>query len=554
MNNTGQKQVVFVLILTVAFVMSACGSLEVDMGPEASVTEPTATTTEVAQPTQVIEEVDSTTVAVADFDETVALEVAAEEMAEPLETVGYSNEENGISFSYPTSWAMEEEAHAFVFRKEPVQLRVGYRMPGDTSDHGGRTGMGGTDIVAMEGTVPFLGQSLAKYGVWYFDDALIVVTYGGPPGTKVQSGEMEFTIILEDPDTNYQNPTLTEEILDEADLILASFEVGSTQGGPFGELLSYTNLEYGFTLHFPSTWTAEEVNDDDFVGPGSRSVQLSQGTVKLVIGYRRSGEEVAIGGSGAPGGEFEIRGTTQIVGQEVDRYVIVFEGKDKVVMYGQPGPPPISAGGLEFAPRMDDFTQVDYGQIELSQTVQDEADMILGNMAIIEVEGSSAKPKESGLADETAESTPTDWKEYSNEALGYWLMVPAEAEIVTKDPNQRVFFIGPEVNGIPRFQFSVEHYYSSLPEGTDLFQQLIEDYQSYLETVGRSDEGEVEELLIAGEPAIRRRHLGSIEADRPRDDFVFVHGDKIFQISITLFDGVEDEIFNDQFLQSITFR
>ena len=129
------------------------------------------------------------------------------------------------------------------------------------------------------------------------------------------------------------------------------------------------------------------MNGEAFNGPGSRSVQLSQGTVRLIIGYRRASEETMIMGSGAPAGEFEFRGTTQIFGQDVERYVIVYEGKDKVVMYGQPGPPLISAGGLEFAPRLDDFAQVDYGEIELPQSVQDEADMILGRLVINEAEG-----------------------------------------------------------------------------------------------------------------------------------------------------------------------
>jgi hypothetical protein len=354
---------------------------------------------------------------------------------------------------------------------------------------------------------------------------------------------MEFTIILEDPDTDYQAPKLTEEIQAEAERILASFEVGSSQAGPFGELLSYTNLEYGFTLQFPSTWTVEEVNDEDFVGPGSRSVQLSQGTVKLVIGYRRSGEEVAIGGSGAPGGEFQIRGTTHVVGQDVDRYVIVFEGKDKVVMYGQPGPPPLSAGGLEFALRMDDFAQVDYEQIELSQTVQDEADMILSSLAVIEMEDIS-------VGQEDIDSS--GWKTYSNEVRGYTLLVPEQAEIVDPDPSQRAAFIGPEIDGKPQFQFMVEHYDIDSSEATGIMQSIVEGHYAYLESMGREDVGQIEELIIAGKPAIRLRHPGSSEADEPRDDFFFLQGNTLFSISITHFGGVEDEVLNDQFLHSIT--
>ncbi len=155
-----------------------------------------------------------------------------------------------------------------------------------------------------------------------------------------------------------------------------------TGGDPLATV-GYSNSEYGFVLDYPPTWTAAEVNGNDFVGPGSRSVQFSQGTVTLVIGYRRKGESVAISGSGAPGGEFAVRGTVRIAGQDVDRYVIVYQGKDKVVMYGEPGPLPLSAGGLEFSARLDDFNP-DYDSVELSRSIQGDADLILGSLALIE--------------------------------------------------------------------------------------------------------------------------------------------------------------------------
>jgi hypothetical protein len=702
-------------------------------------------------------------------------ETSTETGVEPLETVGYSNEETGISFNYPTSWAMEEEANAFVFRNGPIILRVGYRMPGQTADLDGRTGMGGTGVGALEGTTQFLEQALPKYGV-YYDDVLKTVVYGGEPGAKVQSGATEFSIVIDILDNDYHSLAITDEIMAEAEMILASFAVGSTQGGPVDGLNTYTNPEYGFTLHYPAAWTVEEVNDDAFVGPGSRSVQLSQGTVKLVIGYRRAGEEAAIGGSGAPGGEFDILGTVNIVGQDVERYVIVYEGKDKVVMYGQPGPPPLSAGGLEFALRMDDFNP-DYDSVELSQTVQDEADMIVSSLAIIEAEGVSESEigefSEITRLDETwfnytnnqlgfsinfprtkmhyhgacklndedgyhtyrlepahvpvmifedentvyitseyqhelsGETTETDadgnsrtfladcqavpnslellrdpdyyqemwqivvkdihddqeleaflkarygsscsvgkkatsaqdgvydvriqgdgldlsetqclinygtivkyypagdrviawdigqaytfvadvsyavaydqemidsfrfltgttaeapagaveydyngWLPYTNEQLGYSLMVPGAAEVVSLDPSQRVFFIGPEVDGKPQFQFGVEHYDIDSTEAANFMQSIVEGHRAFLESIGETTVGQVEELVIAGEPAIKIRFPAINESD-PRDDHFFIHDGKMFTISITHIDGVEDEELNGLVLQSFAFE
>jgi hypothetical protein len=58
----------------------------------------------------------------------------------------------------------------------------------------------------------------------------------------------------------------------------------------------------------------------------------------------------------------------------------VFEGKDKAVFYGGPGF--LGSGGKVFAIRLEDFAQVDYRDIELSQEVQDEADQILSSLEV----------------------------------------------------------------------------------------------------------------------------------------------------------------------------
>ncbi len=90
--------------------------------------------------------------------------------------------------------------------------------------------MPGGDVVAKEGLVPFLGESLSQHGLFY-EDGLKLVSYGGAPGTIVQSGAMESTIILDDPTSDYQTLNIPEEVLVEAEIILASFAVGSTAVG-----------------------------------------------------------------------------------------------------------------------------------------------------------------------------------------------------------------------------------------------------------------------------------------------------------------------------------
>ena len=115
-------------------------------------------------------------------------------------------------------------------------------------------------------------------------------------------------------------------------------------------------------------------------------MQLYRGGATLVIGYRLSGAETAIQGSGAPAGEVEIRGTITIAGQDVDRHVISLDGIDVAVFYGQPGTV-LAAGDLEFALRLDDFSE---GANGLSPQIQNEADFILSSLAIDGGSGCSA--------------------------------------------------------------------------------------------------------------------------------------------------------------------
>ncbi|MDX1613823.1 MAG: hypothetical protein R3300_05895 [Candidatus Promineifilaceae bacterium] len=166
-------------------------------------------------------------------------------------------------------------------------------------------------------------------------------------------------------------PTPTAEAVEES----PTEEVEETP-----PLLTYENREYGFALDYPRDWSVSEVDDTDFVGPGSRSVQFSQGTITLVIGYRRVGEEVRLQGSGAPAGDLETRGSVQVGEQQVSRTVLVYEGQDKALFYGLGSP--ITIGALQFVPRMDDFRQ-NYDEVDLPAAIEGEADRIVGSLRLL---------------------------------------------------------------------------------------------------------------------------------------------------------------------------
>jgi hypothetical protein len=394
MNDNVNKQMGLAFLLIVVLFLSACGILPIDEEPVPTRVEPAptvaqntkpaptqsdpvaATTQDIpSTPTQAIE---ATDIVVAKPTNTVA---AVEATTGPPTPIDYINEETGISFSYPDYWTMEEEANVIVLRNGSISLRIVYRGVNEQVTLWTRTGIPAGDVVVLDSPVSFLGQALSKNGLVY-ENKLKAVFFGGGPACIVKSDTMDFNITLEDQGSVYLTLDIPDDVLDEAASILTSFDVTSTEDGPPNELLTYVNPEYGFSLQYPPTWSAVEVNDEAFVGPGSRSVQLSRGTATLVIGYRRAGEDTIAMGSGAPAGDFESRGTVFVGDNHVPRQVLVFEGKDKAVFYEWEPGSLIGAGWKVFAPRLVDFAQVDYRAIELSQEVQDEADLILSSLEV----------------------------------------------------------------------------------------------------------------------------------------------------------------------------
>ena len=202
---------------------------------------------------------------------------------------------------------------------------------------------------------------LAACGISSVDD--VPVTAQDVPATSTKNIEPLPTMFVEEPTV-----TATEAV----EVIVEETAV------PPNNLQTYTNVEAGFSLCYPATWSAADVDNADFVGLGSRSVQLSQDTVTLVIGYRHTGAATTIMGTGGPAGELETDSRVVILGQDVQRHLIVLEGRVQSVFYGQPGSV-ITAGDVEFAPRLDDFMQ---GEIDLSSQVQAEADHILSSLSL----------------------------------------------------------------------------------------------------------------------------------------------------------------------------
>jgi hypothetical protein len=304
------------------------------------------------------------------------------------------------------------------------------------------------------------------------------------------------------------------------------------------EMLTYENSEYGFSLRYPATWNVEELL---LIGgePDSHSLQFGRGSTKLIIGYRRTGESATVAPSGVPAGDLVERGTTRILGFDVPRQVLVFEGKDKAVYYGAPEIP-IATIGLEFSPSLQEFAKVDFPEIDLSKSVQADADNIIRSLAI----SGQATPGEGT----SGGYNYAGWNSYTNEALGYSLMYPGDTEVQGANRDEMVEFVGPIINADHWPWFFVEHFDSdffSPPLGTDVKQWLADSNIPYEPTD--------QELTIGGLPAVRYLFEASPQA-YARDDYYVIKDDQLFLISILHADGLQDWALYEQFLASIAFQ
>jgi hypothetical protein len=181
------------------------------------------------------------------------------------------------------------------------------------------------------------------------------------------------TVVMEDQATGFHWEGEVDTAGQVTELVVG--EQPPTEDDPYPGWASYVNTDYGFSFRYPITWTIEEVPArEDERGTWASSVKLTQGTLRLVVQYMRTTEDVLLeGGFGA--GDVVDRGTVTFMGQQVPKQALVFEGQTKAVFCAS------EVGELVFRVQLDDDPGegVDYGTIDLPEPVQAEVDVILGS-------------------------------------------------------------------------------------------------------------------------------------------------------------------------------
>jgi sulfatase modifying factor 1 len=137
----------------------------------------------------------------------------------------------------------------------------------------------------------------------------------------------------------------------------------------------YTNLDYGFSFHYPPEWTLEDK-------PHLVTLQhKADDTLQLGIGYRWASEEIGHWRTGMPAGDFVPKGSVPCLGQEISRDVLVYEGKDKMALYNYSSA--IPWGDIVFGFVLED-EQDDYETVDLPQDVQRQIDQVVASLELQE--------------------------------------------------------------------------------------------------------------------------------------------------------------------------
>jgi hypothetical protein len=145
-----------------------------------------------------------------------------------------------------------------------------------------------------------------------------------------------------------------------------------------GELwYEYRNDEYGFAFLFPPDWELLE-------GPYYICLNYRpRREVKFIIGFKWAGDTTqSIVRSGVAEGQLVTTGTINVLGQEIERNVLVYEGKNKAILYDNAYY--IRVNEMLLTMSLDDFS-IDYEGVELPPDLMATADAIAESFSLLYV-------------------------------------------------------------------------------------------------------------------------------------------------------------------------
>lgn len=297
----------------------------------------------------------------------------------------YENPEYGFAFTYSGLWVLEE-------------LPAG----GDSANRGLRLSM---DSIVMEieygyvfefnGIQPaalpmgdleaqdpleFLEQPLSQEAV--VEDGRIKMVFLPAALDILQVDDLFFRITLQETAALGQNEIdLSGAPLEEMGVLLGSFtriERSGAPPDPYPGWKSYINVDHGFSVRYPPDWTAEELQVELVPAVSVDAVLLRYEDAALMLAHYFDVNYVPRD-VGFPGGLLVDEGQVAFLGQQIDKLVLQYGGKDKSVLYN--GLEAFQAGGVAFQLSLQDSRAgVGYDELEVSDALQLEAELILSTV------------------------------------------------------------------------------------------------------------------------------------------------------------------------------
>lgn len=156
---------------------------------------------------------------------------------------------------------------------------------------------------------------------------------------------------------------------EEWDFFNGECQPGDFETAPSPVLVpSYVNEQYGFSFDPPGDYAIE--------GWENYTLFKRDGYV-LFIGYKQADEDIPPFRTGMPAGEFEDGGTIEVWGQQVTKSLLVYEGKVKLVQYGDV----IEIDNLQLFIWLESESD-DYAAVEIPAELIAEVDRIVSSFAL----------------------------------------------------------------------------------------------------------------------------------------------------------------------------
>lgn len=230
-----------------------------------------------------------------------------------------------------------------------------------------------------------LRKSLITFLCWMFPFLLIVTSCKSSDISQQSNtvNSISTELVLHDPALQPTPPEVTSTLLLDPTVTSSSEWVLSTQTDQTGQRWTkYTNNKYNFSISFPQDW---EVSEKLMPSLESNFLILSPKAdpdVQLFLGFKSSDEESRIERTGISAGEITSEGTLDILGQEVKRDVLVYEGKAKAVLYDNGMG--IENNGLIFTINLGmDSSGIGYDAVNISLAYQEAAEEIIKTLEIV---------------------------------------------------------------------------------------------------------------------------------------------------------------------------